>query len=197
VDLARQLRSLAKKKGASEEEIDYILKKYTCSKSRFGQPPRKYRNILKDRFRLTKVVRIDHRDTGNDVSDKVFDYTSKTINKLMDEGYYDTLFQMRIQSIKDGIVEIANKIVEKENGSHYIEKLEQKFQQIQKSIKIENSHDMTIVNQLEDFISEVKSIPDEVDNRLIKEEKTLLSDAAKEIQEMTIPTGLPPPRPRN
>jgi len=94
VDLAKQLRTLAKKKGASEDEINDILEKYASSKSRPGHPPRKYANLLDDRFRLTKVVRIDHQDDRNEVVDKVFDYTSNTVERLMKDGYYDALNQI-------------------------------------------------------------------------------------------------------
>ena len=100
VDVAKQLRTLARRKGASEGEIDEILERYTISKSRLGHEERKYRNLVDDRFRLVKVVRIDRKDTGSEVVDKIFDYTINTIDKLLKDGYHDTLNQIAIQSSK-------------------------------------------------------------------------------------------------
>ena len=46
--------------------------------------------------------------------DKVFDYTVKTSHeKLMKDGYHDTLIQMAIRIIKDGIRRLANREWEK------------------------------------------------------------------------------------
>ena len=65
------------------------------------------------------------------------------------------------------------------------------MQQIQQSVKLDNGHDATaIINQVEDFIDTIRSIPDGVKiknyNTPIREEKMLLIDAAKEFQEMII-----------
>jgi predicted acylesterase/phospholipase RssA/DNA-binding ferritin-like protein len=190
IHLARQLRNLAKKKGASDDELDAILEKYTSSKGRLGEPPRKYKTMLEERFRLLKVVRIDRKDLGDEVHGKVFDYTSKTAYELMKEGRRDTLDQIQIQSLKDGIADIANKIEVKEDKEEekmmmeqYIKKLDEKFYHIQKTIKAGNSHNGKIVgHQLADFINEVKSMPDQVDGISIKEEKASLIEAAKGLQ---------------
>src|SRR5215469_15006544 len=45
-----------------------------------------YKELLKGRFRLTKVVRIDRKDDGNEVSDKIIDYSYKSIEELMNVG---------------------------------------------------------------------------------------------------------------
>jgi NTE family protein len=188
--IARQLRNLAKKKGASDDELDAILEKYTSSKGRLGLPPRKYKTMLEERFRLLKVVRIDRKDLGDEVQGKVFDYTSKTIDELMKEGRRDTLDQIQTEPLKDGIANIANKIgvkQDKEDGKkmmeQYIKKLEEKSYHIQKTIKAGNSHNGKIVgHQLADFINEVKSMPDKVDGVSIKEEKAPLIEAAKGLQ---------------
>ena len=71
-------------------EINHILEKHAGSKNRKGQL-RMYKNLLGGRFRLTKVVRIDHKDDGNEVANKIYDYTRTTIEKLMKDGYCDAL----------------------------------------------------------------------------------------------------------
>ena len=177
-------------------KLDHILDKYATSKNTIGQT-RRYCELIGGRFRLTKVIRIDHKDDGNDVADKIFDYSRKTIEKLMEDGYRDALIQMGIQTMKDEFVKLENKFVklnskgckidkkDKDKDMEKLEQLEQEFQQIQQSVKTENSHDTgTIVNQVEDFIVKVRSLPDmsKENNRPIEEEKALVIDAAKQLQ---------------
>jgi hypothetical protein len=47
-----------------------------------------YNNLLLGgRFRLTKVVRMDHKDDGIEVANKIYDYSRTTIEKLIKDGY--------------------------------------------------------------------------------------------------------------
>jgi hypothetical protein len=108
-----------------------------------------YNNLLGGRFRLTKVVRIDHKDDGNEVANKIYDYSCTTIEKLMKDGYYDTLNQIGIQSIKDGIINIDNKngiSIDDDDSpiQRHIQGLEDRLQQIQKSITMDDGYDSTI-----------------------------------------------------
>jgi len=195
IDLAKQLKNLAQRSGVSQDEINHILDRYATSKNTIGQT-RKYGELLGGRFRLTKVVRIDHKDDGNDVADKVFDYSQKTIEKLMEDGYRDALIQMDLQAMKDEFVKLEYKFVKldgkseldkKSEGMEKLEPLEREFQQIQQSVKTQNSHDIrTIVSQVEDFIDNVRSLSDKLkenNNRSIREERELVLDAAKQFQE--------------
>ena len=142
---------------------------------------------MEGRFRINQSqYRIDHKDDGNDVPDKVFDYSCKTIEKMMEDGYRDALIQMGMQAMKDEFVKLENKFVkldskgceidkkDKDKDMEKLEQLEQEFQQIQQSVKIENSRDTgTIVNQVEDFIAKVRSLSDmsKENNRPIEEEE--------------------------
>jgi NTE family protein len=108
VDLTRQLKNLAEQKGASKKEINHILNSYATSINTIGKP-RIYKELLEGRFRLTKVVHTDHKDDGNEVNDKVFDYSYKTIEELMTVGYQDALVQMDMQSIKDEVTVITKR----------------------------------------------------------------------------------------
>ena len=139
------------------------------SKNRKGQP-RIYNNLLLGgRFRLTKVVRMDHKDDGIEVANKIYDYSRTTIEKLIKDGYWDALNQMRIQSIRDGIKKIVNNNTIGKSEYH-MQQLEEKLQQIQMSINVENGYDVTI-KQNEDFISSVKFISDLENGLSLKEEK--------------------------
>ena len=78
IDLARRLKNLAERRGVPKEEINHILDGFASSMNTKGKT-RKFKELLEGRFRLTKVVRIDRKDDGNEVHDKVFDYSYKTI----------------------------------------------------------------------------------------------------------------------
>ena len=111
VDLAKQLKNLAKGKGASEEEINYILDRNASSKNTLGKT-RKYKELLRGRFRLTRVVRIDRKDDVNEVGNNIFDYSRTTVEKLMEDGYHDACINMGIQSMRDEFLKLEKKIAE-------------------------------------------------------------------------------------
>jgi NTE family protein len=194
VDLAKQLKSLAQRKGASTDEVNYILDKYASSKNTTGQT-RTYKELLGGRFRLTKVVRIDHKDDGHEVGNKIYDYSRTTIEMLMKDGYCDTLSQMELQSMKDAFLKLKSKFVKLDDDKNKtnkdyndIKKIGLHLQKIQESIKIENSHDAittTIVNEVDSLVGIAGSMPDELkENKMpIKEEKIFVIDAAKQFLE--------------
>lgn len=99
-DVVKKLKNLAEKNGIPSHEIRAVLKNNASSKNRNRQT-RTYHDLLGGRFRLTKVVRIDRKDDGNEVHDKVFDYSYKTIERMIKDGYQDASIQMDIQSMKD------------------------------------------------------------------------------------------------
>lgn len=196
VDLVERLRNVAVKRGGEEasSEINYILQRYASSKNTQGET-RQYRELLDGRFRLTKVVRIDHKDDGNDVSKKIFDYSPKTIEKLMSDGYQDTLVQMDMQKIKDGVSELAKKSTHGEDNEELkenfsvIKRIEGNIHQIQEGLKIGNGHDRTL-NEVRNLIHEVESIKEQNKNGLsVKEQKDLVVVAARSL-ERTVKTNL-------
>lgn len=131
-DLVKQLIDLANRRGASHE-VGTILKQYAHSEKRSGQK-RKYEDLLVGRFRLTKVVRIDRKDSGNEVFDMIFDYSSTSIENLMRDGYCDALTTIGIQSMREGIMAIKSKT--KNQGDKSLEEIEDQVQQIENSIKL-------------------------------------------------------------
>jgi NTE family protein len=188
VHLVREFKNLAVREGASKDEINYILSKYATSKSTKGQT-RKYEELLEGRFRLTKVVRIDHTDDGNDVSKKIFDYSNKTIENLINDGYQDALVQMDLQRIKDRVSEIAkrnNYIGNTEMGkpNSYIQKLEEDIHQIKENMKI-SRYTIILYELVPNFINDVDSIQvRNGENQLsLKEKKASLIAAAEQFQD--------------
>jgi NTE family protein len=194
VDLARRLKSLAEQKGVPKKEISRILSGYATSVNTIGKR-RIYNELLEGRFRLTKVVHVDHKDDGNEISDKVFDYSYKTIEDLMKVGYQDTLVQMDLQRVKDRVVELAQ--INGRNGiekrkakeNNHIQKLEEYLHQIEENLKVENAYDNTL-NRIDKIIHEVESMIDQNENGLsLKANKDLLIDAAKQFQETIVTTS--------
>jgi hypothetical protein len=61
---------------------------------------RKYGALSESRFRITKVLHIDNKDDGNAVHDKIFDYSYKTIERMIKVGYQDASNQTDEQSKK-------------------------------------------------------------------------------------------------
>lgn len=192
VDLAKQLKSLAKRYGASELEFKQILEKDATSKNTEGVT-RKYKELLGGRFRLTKVIRIDHKDDGNNVAGKIFDYSYQTIEKLIEEGNRDARIQMDMQSLKDQLKEFAERHPNYDGREKYrgkdkadiipIQELEKNLYQIEEAIKVGNSFGI-LADPIADFVNKVKSIEEGDGNGLLlKEEKALLIEVAKQFQE--------------
>lgn len=183
VDLVKELRNLAERKGAStNDEINYILNKHANSINTKGHT-RKYKELLEGRFRLTKVVRIDHKDDGHDVGNKIFDYSYKTIENLIEIGYNDTLIQMDLQSVKEALKELLKKydIYGRRIKLNFIESLEESFHSIQQSINNQNRYDI-VVTKVDNFIKQVKNMEKLNEIKLLgKEEKILLMEAANQL----------------
>jgi predicted acylesterase/phospholipase RssA len=94
VDMSRDLIGLARTAGASEADIARVLNKLAKSTSRVGIR-RRYRDLLSGRFKIAWVHRIERKEEGNDdISGKAFDFSSKSIKDLMDEGYAHACAQL-------------------------------------------------------------------------------------------------------
>ncbi|MDQ5869219.1 MAG: hypothetical protein M3530_05770, partial [Thermoproteota archaeon] len=93
IDLTKRLIQLAKASGASETELEKLLSNFTLSKTRKGKP-RKYKDLLTGRFRITKVVRIEREDDPNTISRKWVDYSLSTLQKLYEQGLRDTVARL-------------------------------------------------------------------------------------------------------
>lgn len=115
-------------------------------------------------------------DDENGFSKKIFDYSSKTIENLMDVGYKDALVQMDMQQMKDEVVKLAKRIDPKSKDNNTQQELEKSLYQIQERMKIENGHDIMLNKLVKDFIKNVESIE-------AKEEKVVLISLAKQLQD--------------
>ena len=74
---------------AFEDDFENWLKMTDAkSKSNKGEN-RTYRDILYGGFKLTNVIRIEHKGYENSISGKISDFTSKTIKHLIQQGKED------------------------------------------------------------------------------------------------------------
>jgi hypothetical protein len=153
---------------------------------RSGQK-RKYEDLLVGRFRLTKVVRIDRKDSGDEVFGMIFDYSSTSIENLMRDGYCDALTTVGIHSIREGLMTIKSK-TKNLKGDKSLEEIQDQVLQIENAIKVGNGYD-SMIDEIEDIIHKTESEIDDVDyDGSIKEEKAFLVNAAKQFKETIIGT---------
>jgi len=48
-------------------------------------------DIFKDTFKIVKVVQIQRKDDSHSISGKITDFTYETVNRLIQQGYEETL----------------------------------------------------------------------------------------------------------
>jgi|SRR5829696_560598 len=97
-DIIDKLKELAKSHLKNKDESDTFfqsefenLLNTTEAKSKGDAGEHiKYKDLLKARFRLTKVIRIEPASYSNSISGKGGDFTSKTIMSLIEQGKQDT-----------------------------------------------------------------------------------------------------------
>jgi predicted acylesterase/phospholipase RssA len=73
-----------------KKDINKILQSYTASIDTTEEIPKKYLDIIKAQFGITKIESIERRDDHDTISAKDGDFTSETINKLIKDGYEST-----------------------------------------------------------------------------------------------------------
>jgi len=90
INLANDLIKFAKENGLKKEKIDEFLNQTNLqSKSRVGDP-RKYKDLLDGRFSIEKVTHLERKNDVNTISNKAFDFSSQTINQLIEDGKKET-----------------------------------------------------------------------------------------------------------
>jgi NTE family protein len=82
------------------EKLGAILATKIIDKERKGKA-RKYEDLMRDRFKLGHVMRIERTNYINSIYFKTGDLTFETINKLIKEGECDALFSLIHKDIKE------------------------------------------------------------------------------------------------
>lgn len=105
-DLIDRLKELAKsyfenkdkKDIIFQNEFESLLKTIEGKTSRGVGQHRKYKeDLLKGRFRLTKVIRIENESYKDSISGKVGDFTSQSIRNLIEKGKQDARRVLEVQ----------------------------------------------------------------------------------------------------
>jgi NTE family protein len=90
VDLARELIKIAKDNGVKDDVINSILNRKTMNHG-MAIRPRTYSDILEGQYEIGKIVRVNRKNDEYTISNKIFDFSTKTINQLRESGYSNTL----------------------------------------------------------------------------------------------------------
>jgi len=90
VDLARELIKVAKDNGVKDDVISSVLNRKTINHG-LAIRPRTYSDILVGQYEIGKIVRINRKNDEYTISNKIFDFSSKTIDQLRESGYSNTL----------------------------------------------------------------------------------------------------------
>jgi NTE family protein len=90
VDLARELIKVAKDNGVKDDIINSILNRKTMNHG-LAIRPRTYSDILEGQYEIGKIIRVNRKNDEYTISNKIFDFSSKTINQLRESGYSNTL----------------------------------------------------------------------------------------------------------
>jgi predicted acylesterase/phospholipase RssA len=72
-----------------QNEFESLLKIVEGKTSRVAGEDRKYKDLIKGRFRLTKVIRIENESYKDSISGKVGDFTSQSIRNIIEKGKQD------------------------------------------------------------------------------------------------------------
>src|ERR671932_4929 len=76
---------------AIKDKINKILLDEYAPRRFNTEEYKRYIDILKDTFKIVKVVQIQRKDDSDSISGKIADFTSETISKLIRQGYEDAL----------------------------------------------------------------------------------------------------------
>src|SRR6187455_3458178 len=90
VNLIEKLIGLGENDELLRGKINRILEEYTPRRF-MTEEFKKNIDILKSTFKIVKIVQIQRKDDKNSVSGKITDFTSETIERLIQDGYQDAL----------------------------------------------------------------------------------------------------------
>jgi len=90
IDMAREIIKIAKDHGVKDDVINSLLSRKTINHG-LAIRPRKYLDILNGQIEIGKVIRINRKNDENTISNKIFDFSSKTIRQLKETGYKNTM----------------------------------------------------------------------------------------------------------
>jgi NTE family protein len=106
VTLANSLINLAEEKGASKEELQKILKEKTKGIFFSTGEQGSYDDLVRGIVDVDFVARLERKNDGNTISNKTFDFSKTTVQQLIENGYKETIEQLK-RSTCHGVREMA------------------------------------------------------------------------------------------
>jgi NTE family protein len=163
-DLVQKLIDLAKKNGVAKEAIIQILEERARTSQRTGKE-RKYLDLIKARFEITKTVIIERVDDEDSVSNKWLDLSRLTIDQMIRHGYQEAQMPVDLEFIVDSVSRlIAEKKITEVQGVEV-------YQRIRK-IKLDLKHQdaSNIKKNLLELLqyAKDKKLPSTLQNRIEK-----------------------------
>ena len=53
--------------------------------------PRRFQDILEGRFQIDEIIRVNRENDADTISNKIYDFSSETIKRLLERGYNSAL----------------------------------------------------------------------------------------------------------
>jgi hypothetical protein len=96
-ELTKKLIKVARDHGVKQEIIDEMLDKPLPEQERFVDVRgTKYRDVVEGAFNMGDILRVERKHDEHSVSSKIFDFSSNTIKRLLEDGYNDVVDHIRI-----------------------------------------------------------------------------------------------------
>ena len=95
VTLVNSLIKLAEEKGASKDELQKILEEKTKGIFFSTGKQGRYDDLMRGIVNVDFVARLERKNDSNTISNKTFDFSKTTIQQLIQNGYKETLGQLK------------------------------------------------------------------------------------------------------
>lgn len=119
ITMVKETRNLARKyisienREKFDRELEEFLKRETKTKSKTSKDkPKTYEDLLKGRFNIGKVIRVERQDDPHTISDKWFDFSHETVIRMIGQGKVDTL-----RKVIDDLRSNIHRIIDEDSSS--------------------------------------------------------------------------------
>ena len=128
------------------KKFKIILNQEQRTSSHTGNP-RYYYDLLKKKFDVEEVIKVQRKDDKHTISDKIFDFSSITILNLLREGEKDTLNELiekeienkgnkiALNELQKFIEDIKDEKIESEENQYLIQLAKGKLNELQSKLK--------------------------------------------------------------
>ena len=168
---------LIKKQGKPNnmvDEFDKILQTPAESQQRSGSK-RHYEDLIKNRFDINKIIKIERLDDADTISDKIVDFSPTTISFLITCGIRDALTQVISEFIKD----IKNK--KEDTFKNLDDRIGEEFsallEEIKEDLTMQSYNNFNLISP--ELISRFHKKIDEYHDRLSAKQYNTLSKSIK------------------